>query len=1038
MLVIAAQLTAYTQTPGLLVRPAGTAGPLVLDPNADGYTSATASPQGFTANDITSSEIPYKLVPALVAEPTGDLLRGPDGKYSDIVKTFDGSGFYLFSSAGNLLTRIRMGGIVSGSKGYSILLDTDQKFGATGPAADPNFRPRTNGNNGNPGFEFEVVYETNFRVAIYNVDGTSTPVFVTSYLLTTNAQISVAATRDGGNPDYFYDFFVPLSAMGLTVSSPLRAIATTVMSPGPAIGGPKSDIYGVGSGDYMNNWTDVITSQPSFTPANITSAGTGLAAFCTNPPVINTTAVTPTTTVINISWTKTSYSTVSNASVQLFNGAAAVGSPISIASGGNANFTVAGLASGNVLTARATATGESTCLFSNAVRVNACNAATHTAVAPVTAFACNTIRGFQGDKIANASVKLYKVTAAGGYQLFADDATTPFLITYPDGIAGLRWRYDDANSQSGQTACAGGAPDVDNIAAAFAFESLLAPSCASVPSFVCAGGTAAPATPIITSLLTDGATRITGTTVASAAVNLFINGYFSQSVTSDASGNYTFTLTTPLATGQQVEINAATNTSCASAFAGRTISCYIAAPIINSNALRQVAIGSQLTGSSAAPLNTTITILDASTLTTIGTTTTAANGNWTLTTPTVAAGITYVAQITGSACGNSALSPTAIATAGTPPARCGTITGPVLENASAVAGTITTAVLNTTVTLLADGEPIGSLTTGGTTWSIPVNTTAFNIIYPGAVLTITITEPARISVTCAATQTVQCVPPASPSVTPAGITNISVGQTATFTIASTVSGTLYSLTNNATSTDLGGSKFGNGSSQALTTTAFNTPGTYNVDIKASTLSGDNCAGTTSRQVVVTGVLPVTLTDFSGKLENGIVKLYWQTSFEQGIQSYEIERKTDIEGFKKIGSVAAIGNSQLTTNYHFDDVGIKGSVFYYRLRIIDNTTTETKYSKTLTFKAGKGIVVSPVTPNPFESSLNIKLEMVTPENIVLRLFDMVGRPVRVQNFAAKKGSNNFICLGLDNLASGFYIIELSAGGESLLRQQLMKK
>lgn len=159
-------LNSAAQTPGLIVRPAGTATSAVLDPNQDKYTSADAT--GFTANDITSSEIPYKLIPALLPEPTGDLLRGPDGKFSDIVKTFDGSGFYMYSNtvAGNLYARIRMGGIVSGSKGYSVLLDTDLKFGATGPNADPNFKPRTNGNNGNPGFEFEIVYETNFRVAI--------------------------------------------------------------------------------------------------------------------------------------------------------------------------------------------------------------------------------------------------------------------------------------------------------------------------------------------------------------------------------------------------------------------------------------------------------------------------------------------------------------------------------------------------------------------------------------------------------------------------------------------------------------------------------------------------------------------------------------------------------------------------------------------------------------------------------------------------------------------------------------------------------
>lgn len=66
--------------------------------------------------------------------------------------------------------------IVSGSKGYSILMDTDGKFGATGANADPNYLASTTGVNGNPGFEIAIVLETNFIIAIYNVDGTSTPV----------------------------------------------------------------------------------------------------------------------------------------------------------------------------------------------------------------------------------------------------------------------------------------------------------------------------------------------------------------------------------------------------------------------------------------------------------------------------------------------------------------------------------------------------------------------------------------------------------------------------------------------------------------------------------------------------------------------------------------------------------------------------------------------------------------------------------------------------------------------------------------------
>ena len=76
------------------MRPAGTAGHAVLDHNFNGYTCIATS--GFGNNDIANIEIPYKVIVPLLGEPTGDLLRGPSGSFNDIVKTFDGSVFYLF------------------------------------------------------------------------------------------------------------------------------------------------------------------------------------------------------------------------------------------------------------------------------------------------------------------------------------------------------------------------------------------------------------------------------------------------------------------------------------------------------------------------------------------------------------------------------------------------------------------------------------------------------------------------------------------------------------------------------------------------------------------------------------------------------------------------------------------------------------------------------------------------------------------------------------------------------------------------------
>jgi hypothetical protein len=135
--------TAFSQSPGIIVRPAGGNGITPLNPDGNGLSSSSSYPNGFVSSDITESEIPYKIVPPAFLEPTSDLLRGPATLYSDLVRQVDGSGFYVYSDGTNLMFRMRVGSIVSGSKGYSVLIDTDGKMGNTGPYADPNYQAAT-------------------------------------------------------------------------------------------------------------------------------------------------------------------------------------------------------------------------------------------------------------------------------------------------------------------------------------------------------------------------------------------------------------------------------------------------------------------------------------------------------------------------------------------------------------------------------------------------------------------------------------------------------------------------------------------------------------------------------------------------------------------------------------------------------------------------------------------------------------------------------------------------------------------------------
>lgn len=58
-----------SQTPGLIFKTAGT-GATVLDPNGDGYTSATIG--GFLVDDQAESEISYKPLVVPAVEPVAD------------------------------------------------------------------------------------------------------------------------------------------------------------------------------------------------------------------------------------------------------------------------------------------------------------------------------------------------------------------------------------------------------------------------------------------------------------------------------------------------------------------------------------------------------------------------------------------------------------------------------------------------------------------------------------------------------------------------------------------------------------------------------------------------------------------------------------------------------------------------------------------------------------------------------------------------------------------------------------------------------
>lgn len=1038
LLLLFIDIQPFAQIPGFINRQAtSAAGRAILDPNNDGYTSATTS--GFGNDDVGNAELTYNGIRAYSIEPFGDLQRGPNHGYSDFVPDNSGNGvYYRFSAAQQVMFRMRLGGIMPGSKGYSILMDTDGKFGATGPNADTNYRAATTGTNGNPGFEIEIVLETNFRIAIYNVDGTSSPVLIKQY---TNwqdmSQVSIASTNDNGDPDFLIDFYIPFSDLqaapfNLTAASPIRMTATTVMSPQAAIGGPKSDIYGTSG----NTYEDFINGQPAC--AIFTTTPSCPTAMCTAAPLVNSPLGTGSVNISG-SWVKSALTGAANtATITVYKNGSSIGTVTNVNSGSGWALNGISLVNGDVITAKAQATAESMCLTSNAVTASTCTAATIPAT-PILVCTSGS-KGLDGTNLST------------GWTIHVDNITRNVLdnsVSNSTGLFGTQTGTSPNITWLFSGGCSSGAPLTSGSYKVYYTNN--ATGCNSLPAYFCAAGNGGSAlagslaVPTITTpanaVFTTATTAISGTTDANATVYLYINGLNAKTTTATG-GVFNFTGLS-LLVGQQLYIVAELNTGtvstskCASQTIMYTVGCYTQAPAITSDNNNQLAAGSPITGTSAEATGTTIRVY-TSTNTLVATTTVQANGTWSVgnagTTPATynaVAGTSYYANAQNGTCGVSTNTANYAAAATTSPARCGTITGPVNSASTGVSGTLTGTFTSTVVKLYLDNQLIGTDTTTTTTWGpIAVNTKATNTLYSNGVLTIGIQEIGKQETNCPASSalTIVCTPTPTAPVYSISSNSVNQYQSITATITNAVAGTFYALSDSTTGQSFGQGKWctSNGT-LVLTTNAFSSAGTYKVKVTATSMSGVTLCtvvSATSTVVVNPAILPLHLISFTAKKDQENILLEWVTDNELNVNRFEIERSNNNMSFNKIGTVYSTSAGSSKKEYKFTDKEPFTGANYYRLKMINNDGSFT-YSNIIVLKRSvTGTIISSLYPNPFTEKINLTVTLDKASTINAEILDATGRIYFKQAIEGRTGINNIVFSGINKLAPGIYFIRIT--------------
>ncbi len=139
------------------------------------------------------------------------------------------------------------------------------------------------------------------------------------------------------------------------------------------------------------------------------------------------------------------------------------------------------------------------------------------------------------------------------------------------------------------------------------------------------------------------------------------------------------------------------------------------------------------------------------------------------------------------------------------------------------------------------------------------------------------------------------------------------------------------------------------------------------------------------------VLPLTLLEFSGRLQNNDALLNWKTEYELNTMEFIVERSLDGNSYKSIGKVAA-ANRPGIHDYRFTDPAINNTgakTVWYRLKQYD-IDRQFVYSKVVTLSPANENTIVRIYPNPVNNILNLSINTAEQDHVKWQIIDATGK------------------------------------------------
>jgi Leucine-rich repeat (LRR) protein len=165
-------------------------------------------------------------------------------------------------------------------------------------------------------------------------------------------------------------------------------------------------------------------------------------------------------------------------------------------------------------------------------------------------------------------------------------------------------------------------------------------------------------------------------------------------------------------------------------------------------------------------------------------------------------------------------------------------------------------------------------------------------------------------------------------------------------------------------------------------------------------------------------LPLTLVEFTGKLQNTAALLKWQTANEVNTKQFLVQHSNKGISFNTIGSIKALSATG-NHSYYFTDEKISAGQNFYRLQMTDNDG-RSSYSKIISINANNQNPSLTVYPNPARNNAALLFNATAQSKYAIRITDVSGKAIKNINGVSEIGENKVI-LDLHNFNSGTYFV-----------------